>query len=195
MDFYTYLHCAPAGTPFYVGKGRGYRAFNIKNRNNKLHRAVVSLHGASNIKIFVFHCDSEDQALTDEIQQIAQLRFDGYTLTNQSAGGDGSKYGAMTPETRAKISSSWRRRNPEYAKRIRAELQATKGFDLQKEIDHYYEKPTRGTNGMIPFTFFMPKQMISALKALSQKNGLSVSDLIRRSIEDYLRKQAKKKGD
>jgi len=46
---------------------------------------------------------------------------------------------------------------------------------------------------MDQFNFFMPPQMISALKSLSQKTGLKVSDLIRRSIEDYLKKQAKKR--
>ena len=46
---------------------------------------------------------------------------------------------------------------------------------------------------MTPYSFFMPTQMISSLKSLSQKTGLKVSDLIRRSIEDYLKKQAKKR--
>ena len=49
------------------------------------------------------------------------------------------------------------------------------------------------TFSMTPYHFFMPAKMVAALRSLSERTGLKVSDLIRRSIEDYLRKQAKKR--
>lgn len=40
--------------------------------------------------------------------------------------------------------------------------------------------------------YFLPEQQIEALKKLSEKTGLSVSELIRRAIDAFLKKQQKK---
>lgn len=37
--------------------------------------------------------------------------------------------------------------------------------------------------------FFLPEQLIERLKALSEKTGLSVAELIRRAADEYLKKQ------
>jgi len=87
-QFYTYLHCRPDGSPFYVGKGRGKRAFDLRRRNPH-HRNVVAKYGQENIKVFVFPCGSEIESLSDEVLQISQLRRDGCELVNQTDGGDG----------------------------------------------------------------------------------------------------------
>jgi len=44
-------------------------------------------------------------------------------------------------------------------------------------------------NFMQRLNFFIPSQLLSALRSLSEKTGLKVSDLIRRSIEEYLKRQ------
>lgn len=36
---------------------------------------------------------------------------------------------------------------------------------------------------------FLPEQVVDALKALSQKTGLSVAEHIRRAIDEYLKRQ------
>lgn len=99
-QFYTYLHCKPDGTPFYVGKGSGRRAYELSRRNN-YHKAIVAKYG---IEIFVFPCDSESQAHADEMQQIAQLRKEGYELCNLTDGGEGLSN--PPPEVREKISAA-----------------------------------------------------------------------------------------
>lgn len=106
MNFYTYLHCKPNGEPFYVGKGRGRRAYLLSRGENKHHKNIVEKYGAENIGVFVFPCDSEDQAFQDEILQISQLRRDGYRLVNRSNGGDGTSSFRMSDEHRAKIAAS-----------------------------------------------------------------------------------------
>lgn len=88
QQFYTYVHCKPNGDPFYVGKGTGRRAYDLV-RDNKHHQNVVNKYGADNVGVFIFHCDSEDEALADEVQHIAQLRNEGFDLSNVTAGGDG----------------------------------------------------------------------------------------------------------
>jgi len=101
-EFYTYLQCKPDGTPFYVGKGHGRRSHSFKKADrNTHHNNIIAKYGKHNIQIFVFPCDSEDQAFSDEIQQIAQLRREGYILVNQTAGGDGFCGGRHSAERRA----------------------------------------------------------------------------------------------
>lgn len=117
-QFYTYLHCKPNMMPFYVGKGFGKRAYNLVRRRNPHHQHIVKKYGAQNILVFVFPCDSEIQALADEIQHIAQLRRDGFELCNQTNGGDGVSN--PTPAIREKIGRGQRgkKRAQEHCKRL-----------------------------------------------------------------------------
>lgn len=102
-QFYTYLHCKPNGDPFYVGKGTGNRSRNFINGRNRHHKNIVAKHGVDNIQVFIFECDSEQQAFDDEIQQIAQLRREGYELVNQTNGGEGMSGNIPSEETREKL--------------------------------------------------------------------------------------------
>ena len=107
MDqFYTYLHCRPNGDPFYVGKGRGKRSRSLKCGRNSHHIKVVAKYGSNNIGIYLFPCESEAQAIRDEIQQIAQLRRDGYVLANATNGGEGVSGLRHSPQSRAKMAAA-----------------------------------------------------------------------------------------
>lgn len=87
--FYVYLHCKPDGTPFYVGKGHGKRARKFSSGRNRHHKSVVQKYGADQIGVFIFPCESEEEALQDERRHIADLRAAGYVLANVTDGGDG----------------------------------------------------------------------------------------------------------
>ena len=93
QQFYTYIHCKPNGEPFYVGKGhdthKGRRSHDLRNRN-AWHKRIVAKHGCENIRIYRFFCETEEQAFADEIQQIAQLKREGFKLCNLTDGGDGA---------------------------------------------------------------------------------------------------------
>ena len=105
MEFYTYLHCKPNGDPFYVGKGHGQRCFVLSKGRNLHHRNIIAKYGRANIRVYIFPCGSEDEALRDEIQQIAQLRSENYQLANLSSGGDGPNTGiSPSEELRKKLS-------------------------------------------------------------------------------------------
>ena len=106
MKFYTYLHCKPNGEPFYVGKGHGARSRVFAVGRNLIHRRIVAKYGVENIGIFEFPCDSEQEAFSDEIQQISQLRSDGYRLANICDGGEGPTGRIASDKTRARISSA-----------------------------------------------------------------------------------------
>ena len=102
-NFYTYIHCKPDGTPFYVGKGSGRRAYDLAGRTAH-HKNIVKKYGKGNIGVFTFLCVSEQEALDDEVLWIEQLRAEGFVLCNITAGGDGVSGMVHSAETRAKMS-------------------------------------------------------------------------------------------
>jgi len=104
-QFYTYLHCRPDGTPFYVGKGKDDRA-NLFNTRSVHHKNIVAKYGKETIDIFIFPRTSEQDALDTEIRWIAQLKREGIKLCNQTNGGDGMSGYVMPPEVRAKLSAT-----------------------------------------------------------------------------------------
>lgn len=92
-DFYVYEHWRPdKSEPFYVGKGRGRRAWKLKARNPH-HGNVLALLKGSGLKVDVriIHAGlSAEDAYAAEIARIAFLRGSGVRLTNQTGGGEGS---------------------------------------------------------------------------------------------------------
>lgn len=103
--FYTYLHCKPDGSPFYVGKGivsKQPRSHNFNNRS-KYHKNVVKKYGKENIQIIVFKKDSEESAFKSEIRLIKILRNAGFELCNHTNGGEGTVGLKPTPEKSMKV--------------------------------------------------------------------------------------------
>lgn len=87
-EFYVYVHRrADTGTVFYVGKGKGRRAWVTQHRN-PWWRAVVAKAGAYEIDKVVEHVD-EELAHLAEIELIAKLRSSGVRLCNLTDGGEG----------------------------------------------------------------------------------------------------------
>ena len=50
--FYTYSHSAPNGKVFYIGKGKGDRAFSFNDRSNDWKRAIKKNNGVSSTTAF-----------------------------------------------------------------------------------------------------------------------------------------------
>lgn len=75
-DFYVYIHKTPAGEPFYVGKGRGLRAYTKTNRS-KGWREVVG-DGEFQVEIRrVGMTDEEARALEAELIESIGRKCDG----------------------------------------------------------------------------------------------------------------------
>ena len=112
-DFYVYLHLRESdGNPFYVGKGRSYRAYKFSGRSQYWNR-VKEKHGCL-VKI-LFNNLTEDLAFELEKEIISTLRKDGYSLCNLTDGGEGSFGYIVSEETRHKISKihKGRKKKPE----------------------------------------------------------------------------------
>lgn len=110
--FYVYIHRRNTdGLPFYVGKGSGKRAWQVKgkSRNQYWHR-VAAKHGFS-VEI-VFDNLTEEEAFDCEINTIIELNYFGYPLTNLSSGGEGNSGLKFSDKQRLNITEGLRNRNP-----------------------------------------------------------------------------------
>lgn len=86
--FYVYVHRRLTDSkPFYVGKGKGNRAFTSDGRNDYW-KNTKDKHGFS-VEI-VFENLTEDEAFQCEKDTITEFRYFGYPLTNLTDGGDGT---------------------------------------------------------------------------------------------------------
>lgn len=101
-DFYVYEHIrSDTGAVFYVGKGRGRRAWRLAERNQMHRRVVAKLarDGGSVEVRFVRTELPEPCALTLERLRIAALRAANVRLVNLTDGGEGSTGYKPTTET------------------------------------------------------------------------------------------------
>lgn len=99
-QFYIYAHCRPSGEPFYIGKGIGKRAWQLKRDHNKYFNNIINKYGRENILIFTLNCDSEQQAFEQEAWMIAWCRAQGFKIANNTDGGEGTSGYKYTHEQR-----------------------------------------------------------------------------------------------
>jgi hypothetical protein len=99
-EFYVYLYLREDGTPYYVGKGKGNRAF--KNRGRRMKPPI-------NKTRIIFHAENltEEEAFALEKELIAKYgRKDNDTgiLRNLTDGGEGTSGIIFSDERKAKLS-------------------------------------------------------------------------------------------
>lgn len=111
MSFYAYLHARPdtkdAFGIFYVGKGKGGRAYELK-RANVHHRNVVGKYGEKNILVGKMDCSTEQIAFELEKGLIKCLRRAGVCLANRTDGGEGTAGLVWTESHKARMSAAHR---------------------------------------------------------------------------------------
>lgn len=87
-EFYVYVHRrASDNKPFYVGKGKGQRAWHFYNRN-RYWQNVKEKHGV--VVEIVFDNLDESESLQVEKDTILEFLYFGYPLTNLTSGGEGT---------------------------------------------------------------------------------------------------------
>jgi hypothetical protein len=103
-NFYVYVHRRLSDNrPFYVGKGKGNRAYKKSGRNLRWLR-TVNKHGYT-VEI-VFDSLEETEAFQCEKDTIMEFKYFGYDLCNMTDGGEGASGAIVSAETRAKISAA-----------------------------------------------------------------------------------------
>jgi hypothetical protein len=110
-DYYTYAYLRKDGTPYYIGKGRGKRAFSKARRNSPPPQERI---------LFLKKNLTEEEAFRHEVYMIAVFgRKDLGTgiLRNLTDGGEGASGKVVSEETRAKTRG--KKRPPEVGEKIR----------------------------------------------------------------------------
>jgi len=104
--FYVYEHWRPDRDEcFYVGKGHGNRANQMRPRNAyhcAIQEKLSRLGTCVEVRVIADGL-SEDEAFFIEKSRIAFWRSDGADLANMTDGGEGFTGGRITPEGREKI--------------------------------------------------------------------------------------------
>ena len=93
--YYTYSHSAPNGKIFYIGKGKGDRAYSFSDRSHDWKRAVKANEGIS-IKILAYW-ETEQEAFEHEKFLVACFDDLDYAIVNKTKGGKGV-YGYKQPD-------------------------------------------------------------------------------------------------
>jgi hypothetical protein len=119
-EYYTYAHIRnDTNKIFYIGKGKGRRAYITRNRN-KLWKNIVAKHGYT-VDILAYW-STEAEAFEHEEILIKCFRKMGYNLSNQTDGGEGISGLEHTEETRKKMSLSKK------GKKLSAETMAKRAY-------------------------------------------------------------------
>lgn len=116
--FYVYVHIRlDTGEIFYVGKGKGKRAWNRTHRTTHWSR-VVKKYGRI-VKILSDH-EHEHEAYNEEIRVISELRSQGLPLVNISNGGGGPSGRKLTDSQKQRVSEvhKGKKLSPEHIKKL-----------------------------------------------------------------------------
>jgi hypothetical protein len=176
--FYVYEHWRPdTGKCFYVGKGRGNRAYAM-NKRNKYHVAIrAKLEGMGlSVEIRIIHDGlSEEDAWQLEIAQIAMWKANGIKLANMSSGGEGP---AGRPALRGEKHPFWGKPAFNRGKKASDETRALLSIAAKKREKVFGRKHTEEA-----------KAKISAAKKgiPSPKKGIKLSDEERAKISAAVR--------
>lgn len=109
QDFYVYAHRRnDTGDIFYIGKGRGRRAFN-KNGRSELWARIAGKYGFT--ASIMFSGLTEREAFAKEVELISEIEG----LCNHTKGGEGISGYSHTPQTRAKLSEAHKGRKQDPA--------------------------------------------------------------------------------
>lgn len=105
-DYYVYLHKkADTGEVFYVGKGRGRRAW--KKERSEYWKNVVAKHGFT-VQMWREGL-TEEEAFAEEIRKITSLKAQDVKLANLTDGGEGCSKSEQTEEKQRQIREFFRR--------------------------------------------------------------------------------------
>lgn len=105
MEYYVYVWRDSANVPFYVGKGKGKRAYNTTTRSKEFKEVYAKGGCAVEIVDWFIH---ESQAHALEVELIARYgrRDMGGLLVNKTDGGEGASGRVMSDQARAKLAAS-----------------------------------------------------------------------------------------
>jgi hypothetical protein len=178
-EYYVYVHYKISDNkPFYVGKGKGRRAWSLAGRSTYWNN-VKSKHGY-NVEI-VFENLTEEEAFQCEIDSILEFKYFGFDLVNFTNGGEGTSGVKQSSETIAKRVSknTGKTRTPEQRLRISEALTGKKRTDVQRKTQ---SERSKGKS----------RSMSAVLKAAVSNTGKKRSVKSRQKMSDAAKLVAEK---
>jgi len=128
VDFYVYVHKrATDGTVFYVGKGKGKRFTNAKNRNNHW-RNIVNKHGFT--AHIVMRFNNEECAFS--LEKALIKHYGRSNLCNLTDGGEGLSGMEFSDSHKSKISAA-NKGKPKTAEHVAKSSNAQRGKVISAE--------------------------------------------------------------
>lgn len=112
--FYTYAHYKPDGSIFYIGKGKGKRAYDSIRRSVYWKR-VVEKYGNPNIEILAYW-KTDIEALSHEKLLISCFKDMGHKLVNLTNGGEGVSGYKHTEQALEKMRGRTGEKSPMFGK-------------------------------------------------------------------------------
>lgn len=176
-NFYVYIHRRKTDNKvFYVGKGRGYRAYASDSRNDHW-KSTVAKHGYS-VEI-VYENLTEEESFVLEKDAILEFGYFGHPLTNKTMGGEGISGYRHTVENKKKMADkvvyTFIHKTGEIFIGTRYELSTTKGVD-RLNLSQMFRKnnPTTSAEG---WTIMHDNETVeTCLKREKIKRSLGKSD-------------------
>lgn len=147
--FYTYAHYKPEGGLFYIGKGAGNRAYDMKMRNKYWHN-VVAKYGNPHVEILA-NWDLEEEALDHEKLLISCFKDMGYKLANLTDGGEGISGYKHTNEAKQKMRGRTGEKHPMFGKpkSIEVKLKISQAKIGKKQTEEFKKKISEKFKGRI----------------------------------------------
>lgn len=122
MSFYVYRYIrTDKNTPFYVGKGKGDRAFVSRGKRRNIYFNNITQKTSFYVEIILDNL-SELQAFEKEIEFITLYKSLGYCEANLTNGGLGHSGYRKSEETKLKLSKSLKKMSEESKRRRRESL-------------------------------------------------------------------------
>lgn len=184
--FYVYAHCKPhSNLPFYIGKGRGKRAYTKEGRN-AFWKRLVNKHGFR-VEILFENLQEEHALLMESafINMYGRRNVGTGILVNLTDGGEGMSGLSPSPETREKISNALKGR--------RSDL---RGRHLSKTHKDNLRKALSGENHPNYGKSFSEDRKIKMSDSMKGKtHSEETKEKIRRASKGKIRGPYKVKGE
>ena len=175
MYYYTYAYLREDKTPYYIGKGKGNRAY-------KKHRKGIGVPKDKSRIIFLKQNLTEEEAFRHEIYMIAVFgRKDLGTgiLHNLTDGGDGASGYVFSEETKKKLSEA-HKGNTTWLGKTHSEETKRKMSDTRKGKTHSEETKRKQSEAKKGKTFSEE----SKRKMSEAQKGKSLSEETRRKMSE-----------